>query len=225
MSKEQKILPQILVLCSSHPCVLELGNPEETRRLIRFRAENEQRFLKSKAAAKKLWETLIKELGLEGKVTSQQASKKWENLKKKYKELKNPLSGSGTDEGQTTACTWQFFEDMHEVLGSRPSIDPPVVVESFCPDADPTLLLMEIAGPSLDTFFPMAASTSDADTSTTSSPAPIPPTPSPKKKRKRKLDLINFLAQESEKAQKRHEETKEKTECFLGLFEKLVEKL
>ncbi|KAL2096810.1 hypothetical protein ACEWY4_006017 [Coilia grayii] len=111
--------------------------PEETRRLIRFRAENEQRFMKSKAAAKQLWETLVKDLGLQGTITSQQASTKWENLKKKYKELKTPKTGSGTDAGETTASTWQFFEEMHEVLGSRPSIDPPVVVASFAPDADP----------------------------------------------------------------------------------------
>ncbi|KAL2092746.1 hypothetical protein ACEWY4_012544 [Coilia grayii] len=120
------------------------GTPEETRRLIRFRAENEQRFMKSKAAAKQLWETLVKDLGLQGTITSQQASKKWENLKKKYKELKTPKTGSGTDAGETTACTWQFFEEMHDVLGSRPSIYPPVVVASFAPDADPIPLFMEL---------------------------------------------------------------------------------
>ena len=42
---------QQLSLCAIFP-----GTPEETKRLIRFRAENEQRFLKSKAAAKQLWE-------------------------------------------------------------------------------------------------------------------------------------------------------------------------
>lgn len=59
-------------------------------------------------------------------------------------ELKTPKTGSGTDAGETTASSWQFFEDMHEVLGSRPSIDPPVVVASYGPDpdAEPVTLVM-----------------------------------------------------------------------------------
>ncbi|CAL8311117.1 unnamed protein product [Gadus morhua 'NCC'] len=68
----------------------------------------------------------------------QQASKKWENLKKRYKDLKSPKTGSGTDEGEVTAASWQFYDDMHEVLGSRPSIDPVVIVASF--SEDPTTL-------------------------------------------------------------------------------------
>ncbi|KAF4116466.1 hypothetical protein G5714_003955 [Onychostoma macrolepis] len=115
--------------------------PEETRQLIHFRAENEQKFLKSKYATKQLWETLIKEKGLEGRITGQQASKKWENLKQRYKELRTPKTGSGTDSGEVTAATWQFYEDMHEVLGARPSLDPPVVVASFYEDPTPILML------------------------------------------------------------------------------------
>ena len=58
------------------------------------------------------------------------------------KDQKSPKTGSGTDAGEVTAATWQFFEDMHEVLGARPSMDPPVVVASFGPDADPITILM-----------------------------------------------------------------------------------
>lgn len=57
-------------------------------------------------------------------------------------ELKTPRTGSGTDAGETTASTWQFFDDMHQVLGARPSMDPPVVVPSYGPDDDPVTLLM-----------------------------------------------------------------------------------
>lgn len=46
-----EIMRSQLSLCVIHP-----GTPDETRRLIKFRADNEQRFLKSKAAAKQLWE-------------------------------------------------------------------------------------------------------------------------------------------------------------------------
>lgn len=64
-------------------------------------------------------------------------------------ELRTPKTGSGTDAGETTASTWQYFEDLHEVLGSRPSMDPPVVVASYGPDAEPfidpsTLLMVKI---------------------------------------------------------------------------------
>lgn len=52
---------------------------------------------------------------------------------------------------------WQYSEDMHEVLGSRPSVDPPVIVSSFN-DEDPVtiitvrfqLLLLRIYHCSLD---------------------------------------------------------------------------
>ncbi|XP_046874466.1 uncharacterized protein LOC124466643 [Hypomesus transpacificus] len=193
---------------------------EETCQLISFRAANELKFLKSKYAAKQQWEALIKDIGLEEKVTGQQAAKKWENLKQRYKELRTPKTGSGTDRGEVTAATWQFYEDMHEVLGARPSLDPPVVVASF--NEDPTPIRMEIVEPS------SPASTSAvgfAPRSETSAMAG-PPTPSPHKKRKRyNQEILDFLTEESSKEQRRHEESEAKTERFLVLFEKLVEKL
>ncbi|KAE8287400.1 hypothetical protein D5F01_LYC13440 [Larimichthys crocea] len=108
----------------------------QTRRLIRFRADNEPRFLKSKASAKQQWQALISELELEGKVSSQQVSKKWENLKKRYKELKTGKFGAGTDAGEVTATNWQYYEDMHEVLGVRPCMDPPLLVDAGAEEED-----------------------------------------------------------------------------------------
>lgn len=58
-----------------------------------------------------------------------------------FQNLRTPRSGSGTDAGETTAATWQYFEAKHEVLGARPSVDPPVVVASFV-EEDPTTVLM-----------------------------------------------------------------------------------
>ncbi|XP_016327895.1 uncharacterized protein LOC107677489 [Sinocyclocheilus anshuiensis] len=192
------------------------GTPEETRRLIRFRAENEQHFLKYKYNAKQLWETLIKELGLEGKVTGQQASKKWENLKKKYKDLKTPKTGSGTDAGEVTASTWQYFEEMHEVLGSRPSVDPPVVVASFT-NEEPITILMDTVEPSGSTAastigaFSSLQNTSEETASSSAASTMViasPPTPSPKKKN----PVLDFFVEESQKEQNRHEESEAKTE-------------
>ncbi|XDV36388.1 hypothetical protein PO909_006177 [Leuciscus waleckii] len=147
--------------------------------------------------------TLIKELGLQGHATSQQ-------------DLKTPKTGSGTDAGQVTAATWQFFEDMHEVLGGRPSMDPPVVIASFRPDADPITILMEIVEPSS----PDTAS----DTANTSVASPVA-TPNPSPKKKRRKSIVEFLIEESAKEQKRHEESEAKMDRFLGLFEKLIDKI
>ncbi|KAM4523772.1 uncharacterized protein V3H82_001917 [Fundulus diaphanus] len=193
--------------------------PQETRRLIRFRAENEHLFLKSKKTAKLLWETLIKELGLEGKVTSQQVSKKWENLKKKYKDLGMLKAGFGTDGGEVTTVTWQYFDDMHKVLGDTSSLEPPVVVASFNADSITSFELKteefeptEEAGFSSGTPSPVAA--------------PDSPTLSPKNKRRRRTNpILDFLMEESAKEQKRHEESEAKMERFLNLFEKLIEKI
>ena len=54
-------------------------------------------------------------------------------------DLKTPKTGSGTDSGEVTAATWQFYGDMHEVLGARPSVEPPVLVASYVPETETTL--------------------------------------------------------------------------------------
>ncbi|CAM4644934.1 unnamed protein product [Leuciscus chuanchicus] len=136
--------------------------------------------------------------------------------KKVTNDLKTPKTGSGTDAGQVTAATWQFFEDMHEVLGGRPSMDPPVVIASFGADADPITILMEIVEPSS----PDTAS----DTANTSVASPVA-TPNPSPKKKRRKSIVEFLIEESAKEQKRHEESEAKMDRFLGLFEKLIDKI
>ncbi|KAL2098362.1 hypothetical protein ACEWY4_007569 [Coilia grayii] len=94
-----------------------------------------------------LWEKAVKDLCLEGKVTGEKASKKWENLKKRYKDLRQSKSGFGTDGGETTIFNWQYYEAMHVVLGGRPAIDPPVIVASFQQAEDPTALLQVYGSP------------------------------------------------------------------------------
>ncbi|XP_038157079.1 uncharacterized protein LOC119793868 [Cyprinodon tularosa] len=195
--------------------------PIETRRLIRFRAENEQLFLKSKNNVKLMWENLIRELDLEGKVTSQQVSKKWENLKKKYKDLQMLKAGSATDGGEVTAVTWQYFDDMHEVLGGKRSPKTPALVASFNADPD-SLPNFEVKQEEFEVKEEAGFSSG--------TPSPIPPlnspTASPKNKRRRRTNpILDFLIEESAKEQKRHEESVAKIERFLNLFEKLIEKI
>ncbi|KAM7416937.1 hypothetical protein PAMA_018830 [Pampus argenteus] len=181
------------------------GSQAQTRRLIRFRDDNEPRFLKSKASAKQQWQALISELELEGKVSSQQVSKKWENLKKRYKELKTGKSGAGTDAGEVTATNWQYYEDMHEVLGARPCMDPPLLVDAGAEEEDiPT---------TMDTVEP------------TPSPSPSSSSSPPPPKRRKSDPIMDFLEKESMKEEERHRETQHNTDRFLSLFERLLEKI
>ncbi|CAL8274768.1 unnamed protein product [Gadus morhua 'NCC'] len=183
-------------------------------------------------------------MGLVGMISGQQAAKKWENLKQRYRELRTPKTGSGTDRGEVTAANGQFFEDMHEVMGDRPAMDPPVVVASF--SEDPTQLLMEMVepplAPSTSAASLSAASTSAASTSAPSPPAAITsaasppaatgsPSPSPRKNNNNN-PVLEFLVEESAKEERRNEEEKrrhtesqEKTDRLLSLFEKMVDKM
>ena len=64
-------------------------------------------------------------------------------------------------------------------------------------------------------------------TPTTTRPptTPAAPTPSPRKRKRGSNLILDYLKGESGKEQKRHEETEAKTERFLSLFEKLVDKM
>ncbi|XP_049332072.1 uncharacterized protein LOC125799435 isoform X2 [Astyanax mexicanus] len=56
-----------------------------TEAFIKARAEEEALFTGEKNSAMSGWRTVLQKIGLEGKVAPQQARKKWDNLKKKYK--------------------------------------------------------------------------------------------------------------------------------------------
>ncbi|KAK0132872.1 hypothetical protein N1851_032007 [Merluccius polli] len=88
--------------------------PEQTRRLIMFRVENEEHFTKRKS--NHLWGTLIRDLGLEGKMTPQQFAKKWNNLKMKYKLLKDPPTGM---EHWSQESYWCWFDLMDRAMTGR----------------------------------------------------------------------------------------------------------
>ncbi|CAL8238124.1 unnamed protein product, partial [Merluccius merluccius] len=70
----------------------------------------------------------LEERGLVGRVTTTYLKKKWENLKQKYKDLKDPPTGLSTEGGKATAASWKWFDLMHEAIGDRPSVTPPVVI-------------------------------------------------------------------------------------------------
>ncbi|KAI2643034.1 Formin-like protein 14 [Labeo rohita] len=109
--------------------VMTQGTEEETENLVKFCMELDSDFTGKRNSAKKAWIIVLQRIGLDGKVTPSQISKKWDNLKRKYKELRCPPTGTGTDGGEATAATWPWFSAMHEAIGGRPSIEPPILID------------------------------------------------------------------------------------------------
>ncbi|KAK7879291.1 hypothetical protein WMY93_033929 [Mugilogobius chulae] len=101
----------------------------KTKQLIKKRAEYEHLFAtKKRNSAQKAWKIIVNELGLDEQITIKQTAKKWDNLKKKYKDLKKPQTGRGT-EGEETPSTWPYYLDMHEAIGCRPAVTPPPLMQ------------------------------------------------------------------------------------------------
>ncbi|KAJ8387020.1 hypothetical protein AAFF_G00161970 [Aldrovandia affinis] len=110
---------------------------EDTANLIKLRASNEALFTGKRNASKLAWRAVIRELGLQGKVTSSQASKKWENLKKKYKELKYPPGGVAAGGGDVNAASWHWFYLMNEAMEGRLSTSAPVLTATSYGEDEP----------------------------------------------------------------------------------------
>ncbi|CAJ1084197.1 uncharacterized protein LOC115356742 [Xyrichtys novacula] len=97
---------------------------EMNEKFIRLRGERENLFTGARNSAAAGWRAVLTELRLLGKVTPLQAKRKWENLKRKYKDCKEHPTGAGAG-GAVTAATWPLFILMDEILGQRPSMKPP----------------------------------------------------------------------------------------------------
>ncbi|XP_049519209.1 uncharacterized protein LOC125943743 [Dermacentor silvarum] len=103
---------------------------EQTRRLIIRRHELQHLFTGKRNAAKQGWLRIIEDAGLQG-ATPEQCRKKWLNLLKKYKDLKNPPSGAGNEEGE---LLWPFFDLMDCLMSGRAIITPPRLIASTSGD-------------------------------------------------------------------------------------------
>uniref|UniRef100_A0A8C7ZLR5 Si:dkeyp-38g8.5 n=1 Tax=Oryzias sinensis TaxID=183150 RepID=A0A8C7ZLR5_9TELE len=81
---------------------------------VKLRASNDHLFSGKRYASMWAWSAILKHMGLQCKMSHYQASKKWENLKKRYKELKYPPEG-------VTECpkTWFLFSLMDDALHDR----------------------------------------------------------------------------------------------------------
>ncbi|KAF3856833.1 hypothetical protein F7725_017556 [Dissostichus mawsoni] len=149
-------------------------------------------------------------MGLQGKVTPLQAKKKWDNLKKKYKDCKYPGSGEGVS-GKPTAASWPWFVQMDEVLGQRPSIRPPVLISSI-PE---------------DTPQPSAA-VGDQEVEEEVADADSQPGPSQGRKRKGRDELVDLIKEDMryqrEAEERRAQENRERMDRLFSILEKIVDK-
>ncbi|KAM4614857.1 uncharacterized protein ACJ7VT_010092 [Polymixia lowei] len=68
-------------------------NPKELEDFVKLRVSNNYLFSGRRNSSMWAWRAILKHMGLQHKMTHCQAAKKWENLKKKYKELKYPPEG------------------------------------------------------------------------------------------------------------------------------------
>ncbi|XP_026167193.1 uncharacterized protein LOC113132950 isoform X2 [Mastacembelus armatus] len=108
---------------------------QETERMIKLRAANEALFTGRKHSAKPAWRAILYELGLQGKLTTDQLAKKWDNLKRRYKELKFPARGV-----ETNPSSWPWFYRMNDAMegrfaGAAPILTP--IVEDEDEDCEP----------------------------------------------------------------------------------------
>ncbi|XP_063333563.1 uncharacterized protein zgc:171459 [Pelmatolapia mariae] len=98
---------------------------QDTRRMIKLRAANEALFTGRRNAAKAAWKAILKELGLQGKVSTYQMAKKWDNLKRRYKDLKYPPVGMETV--ADGASSWPWFHLMNEAMEGRLASSAPLL--------------------------------------------------------------------------------------------------
>ncbi|XP_072571997.1 uncharacterized protein [Paramormyrops kingsleyae] len=110
----------------------------DTLNLIRWRVANEALFTGKRNSSIKGFEAFVREYNLEGKVAAARVKRKWENLKQKYKDLRNPFTGVSTEGGEVTAVSWKWYTEMDEALGGRPLVMPPTLIAS---DALPSPVL------------------------------------------------------------------------------------
>ncbi|XP_053175029.1 uncharacterized protein zgc:171459 [Scomber japonicus] len=96
---------------------------QETERMIKLRAANEALFTGRKNSAKPAWRAILYELGLQGKLTTEQLAKKWDNLKRRYKELKFPARGV-----ETNPSSWPWFYRMNDAMEGRFAAVAPILM-------------------------------------------------------------------------------------------------
>ncbi|XP_036004823.1 uncharacterized protein si:dkeyp-38g8.5 [Fundulus heteroclitus] len=94
----------------------------EIQNFVKLRVSNSYLFSGLRNSSKWAWRTILKHMGLHQRMNHRQASKKWENLKKRYKELKNPPEGV-----KAVPESWPFFNLMDDAMEGRLQGSAPIL--------------------------------------------------------------------------------------------------
>ncbi|KAM4522948.1 uncharacterized protein V3H82_001322 [Fundulus diaphanus] len=94
----------------------------EIQNFVKLRISNSYLFSGMRNSSKWAWRTILKHMGLHQRMNHRQASKKWENLKKRYKELKNPPEGV-----KVVPESWPFFNLMDDAMEGRLQGSAPIL--------------------------------------------------------------------------------------------------
>ncbi|KAM4711482.1 uncharacterized protein FYW61_020679 [Anableps anableps] len=97
-------------------------NNKEIENFVKLRVSNSYLFSGMRNSSKWAWRTILKHMGLHHRMTHRQASKKFENLKKRYKELKNPPEGV-----KAVPESWPFFSLMDDAMEGRLQGSAPIL--------------------------------------------------------------------------------------------------
>uniref|UniRef100_A0AAQ5XQ84 Myb/SANT-like DNA-binding domain-containing protein n=1 Tax=Amphiprion ocellaris TaxID=80972 RepID=A0AAQ5XQ84_AMPOC len=101
---------------------LFLVSNKEIEDLVKLRVSNKYLFSGKRNSSKWAWRAILKHMGLQHKMTHCQASKKWENMKKRYKELKSPPEGV-----KVFPETWPYFSLMDDAMEGRLEGNAPIL--------------------------------------------------------------------------------------------------
>ncbi|XP_027900185.1 caldesmon isoform X1 [Xiphophorus couchianus] len=95
---------------------------KEIENFVKLRISNSYLFSGLRNSSKWAWRAILKHMGLHHRMTHRQASKKFENLKKRYKELKNPPAGV-----KVVPQSWPFFSLMDDAMEGRLQSSAPIL--------------------------------------------------------------------------------------------------
>ncbi|XP_071373228.1 caldesmon-like [Centroberyx affinis] len=105
-------------------------SPKETEDFVKLRVSNNYLFSGRRNSSMWAWRAILKHMGLHHKMTHSQAAKKWENMKKKYKELKNPPEGV-----KVFPEMWPHFTLLDDAMEGRLEGSAPIL-KAFPDDKD-----------------------------------------------------------------------------------------
>ncbi|XP_041651867.1 uncharacterized protein LOC121515259 [Cheilinus undulatus] len=121
----------------------------DIRLMIQLRASNDAIFTGRRNSAMRGWKAIRREMGLQGMLSARQLKKKWDNMKEKYRALKNPPEGM---ESQTQPNTWRWFQMMDEAMtgrlvGTANIVQPSLLDEDENANFTPPLILTGVGTP------------------------------------------------------------------------------